>query len=91
MELLGSTKNKITEDENGEKVLHLEIIEVALVHCNIVNKDYQQGSRVFYTFAPNKSFVQLLDILPKNSIFLKSFDSELPTLNHGLLIKILKR
>ena len=91
MKLLGSTKNKITEDENGEKVLHLEIIEVILVHCNIVNKDYQQGSRVFYTFAPNKSFVQLLDILPKNFIFLKSFDSELPTLKHDLLIKILKR
>ena len=38
MNLLGSTKNKITADKNGENVPHLEI----LVHCNIVNNDYQQ-------------------------------------------------
>ena len=41
MKLLGSTK-KITNNENGENVPHLEITEVALVHCNIVNNDYQQ-------------------------------------------------
>ena len=76
MKLLGSTKNKITENENGENVLHLEITEVVLIHCNIVNNDYQQDSRVLYTFVPNKSFGQLLDISPKNFIFLKTFDSE---------------
>ena len=42
MKLLGSTKNKITKDKNGENVPHLEITEVVLVHCNIVNNDYQQ-------------------------------------------------
>ena len=41
MQLLESTKNKITKDQNGENVLHLEITEVVLVHCNIVNNDYQ--------------------------------------------------
>ena len=46
MKLLGSTKNKITKDKNGENVPHLEITEVVLVHCNIVNNDYQQDSRV---------------------------------------------
>ena len=76
MKLLGSTKNKINKDENGENVCHLEITEVLLVHCNIVNNDYQQDSRVLYTFVPNKSFGQLLDISPKNFIFLKAFDSE---------------
>ena len=40
MKLLGSTKNKITKDKNGENVPHLEITEVVLVHCNIVNNDY---------------------------------------------------
>ena len=45
MKLLGSTKVKITEDENGEIVPHLEIIESVLVHCNLVNNDYQQDSR----------------------------------------------
>ena len=37
MKLLGSSKNKITKDKNGENVPHLEITEVVLVHCNIVN------------------------------------------------------
>ena len=55
---------------------HLEIREVVLVHCNIVNNDYQQDSRVPYTFVPNKSFGSLLDISPSNHIFLKTFDSE---------------
>ena len=48
IKLLGSTKNKITEDKNGENVPHLEITEVVLVPCNIVNNDYQQDSRVIY-------------------------------------------
>ena len=54
---------------------HLEISEVVLVHCNIVNNDYQQDSRVLYTFVPNKPFGSLLEISPTN-IFLKTFDSE---------------
>ena len=45
MKLLGSIENKITKDKNSENVPHLEIMEVALVHYNIVNNDYQQGSR----------------------------------------------
>ena len=57
MKLLGSTKNKITKDKNGENVPHLEITEVVLVHCNMVNNDYQQDSRVLYTFVPNKPLV----------------------------------
>ena len=55
---------------------HLEITEVVLVHCNIVNNDYQQDSRVLYTFIPNRLFVQLLDVSPKNLIYLKTFDLE---------------
>ena len=66
MKLLWSTKNKIIKDENGENVLHLEITEVVLVHCNIVNDDYQQDSRGLFTFVPNKSFGQLLDISRKS-------------------------
>ena len=46
MKLLGSTENKIIKDKNGENVPHLEIAEAVLVHCNIVNNVYQQGSRV---------------------------------------------
>ena len=40
MKLLGSTKSKINKDENGGNVPHLEITEVVLVHCNIVNNNY---------------------------------------------------
>ena len=76
MKLLGSTKNKITKDKNSENVLHLEITEVVLVHCNFVNNDYQQDSRVLYTFVPNKPFGSLLEISPTNHIFLKTFNSE---------------
>ena len=54
IKLLGSIKNKITKDKNGENVLHLEITEVVLVHCNIVNNDYQQDLRILFTLVPNK-------------------------------------
>ena len=66
MKLLLSTKNKITKDENGENVSHLETTEVVLVHCNIVKNYYRQDSGVLYTIVPNKSFGQLLHISPKN-------------------------
>ena len=76
MKLLGSTENKITKNKNGENLPHLEITEIVLVHCDIVNNDYQQESRVLYTFVPNKSFGSLLEISPANHIFLKAFGSE---------------
>ena len=60
MKLLGSTKDKISKEENSEKVPHLEIIHVVLVQCNIANKDYQQDSRVLYMFFLNKSFYGFL-------------------------------
>ena len=71
MKLSGSTEIKITKDKNGENVPHLEITEVVLVHCNTVNNDYQQDSRVLYAFR-NKPFGSLLEISPTNHIFLKT-------------------
>ena len=76
MKLLGSFQNKIGNNKNDENVPHLEITEVKLVHCNIVNNDYQQDSRVLYTFVPNKTFGQLLEISQKYRIFLKIYHSE---------------
>ena len=58
MKLLGSSKGKITKNENGENVPHFEVTEVVSIHCNIVSIDYQQDSRVLYTFVPNTSFGQ---------------------------------
>ena len=75
MKLLGSTENKITKDKYGENIPHLEITEVVLIHCNIVNNDCKQDSRVLYRFVPNKPFVSLLEISPTNHIFLKTFNS----------------
>ena len=76
MKLLGRTESKITKDKNGENVPHLEITEKVLVHCNLVNNDYQQNSRILYTFVPNKPCGSLLEISPTNNIFLKTFNSE---------------
>ena len=65
MKILESTENK-----NGKNVPHL------VVHCNIVNNDYQQDSRVLNTFVPNKPFGSLLEMSPTNHIFLRTFNSE---------------
>ena len=76
IKLLGSTERKITKDKNGENVPHLEIFELVLVHCNLVNNDYQQDSRISFTFVPNKSFGSLIEISPTNQLFFKTFNSE---------------
>ena len=91
MKLLGSNEGKITKDKNGENIPNLEITEVVLVHCNIVNNDYQQDSRVLFTFIPDKLFVDLLDVSPKNFVFLQTFISECSSIEVCLLIKILNR
>ena len=76
MKLLGSTESKITKDKNGENVPRLGIVELVLLHCDLVNSDYQEDSRILYTFVPNKPFGSLLEISPPNHNFLKAFNSE---------------
>ena len=71
MKLLGSTESKITKDKNGENVPHL-----VLVHCNLVNNDYQLDSKILYAFVPNKPFGSLIKISPTSNIFLKIFNFE---------------
>ena len=55
MQLLGCSKNVIDKNKNGELAPRLETVEVVLVHCNLVNNNYQQASKVLFTFVPNKS------------------------------------
>ena len=55
---------------------HLEIVELVLVQCSPVNNDYQQDSRILYTFVPDKTFGSLLEISPTNQVFLKTFNFE---------------
>ena len=62
MKLLGSTKKDIDQDKDGKNVLKLESLEVVLVHCNLVNNNYQQTSKILFTFVPNKQFGQLINI-----------------------------
>ena len=76
MKLLGSTESKITKDKNGENVPHSEIVELVLVHCSLVNNDYQQDSRILHTFVPKNPFGTVLEISATNHIFLKTFNSE---------------
>ena len=77
MKLLESAESKITKDKKGENVPRLEVAELALVHCNLANNDYQQDSRILHAFASNKTFGILLETSPTNHAFLKTFNSEI--------------
>ena len=72
MKLIGSTESKITGEKNGENVPHLEIVELVLIHCNIVNKNYQKNSRILYIFVPNKTFGSLLKIMDRMQLQLNA-------------------
>ena len=65
MKLFGSTKKLIDKTKNGKKIPSLEVAEVVLVHCNLVNNQYQQKSEVLYTSASNKSYGYLLNVDPE--------------------------
>ena len=64
MQLLGSSKKDVDQNKDEEIVPKLETVEVVLVHCNLVNKNYQQASKVLFTVVPNKQFGQLITITP---------------------------
>ena len=77
MQLLGSSKKDIDKNKDGEIVPRLETIEVVLAHCNlVVNNNYQQASKVLFTFVPNKQFGQLITIIPHSLKMLKKINAE---------------
>ena len=76
MKLLGSIKSKITKNGNDQNISNLEITELAVAYGNVVNNNYQQNSKVLYTFVPSKLYGRLLDISAKYFIFLKTIESE---------------
>ena len=49
MKLLESANKDVDQDKDGEDVSKLESAEVVLVHCNLVNKNYQQTSKLLFT------------------------------------------
>ena len=54
----------------------LETTEVVLLHCSLVNNNYQQASKVLFTFVPNKQFGQLITITPHSLTMLKTTNAE---------------
>ena len=76
MKLLGSTKQDVDQDKNGEDVTNLESVEIVLVHCNLVNTNYQQALKVLFTFVPNKQFGQLMTIAPHSLTIINTTNTE---------------
>ena len=54
----------------------MEIVEIVLVHCNLIKNDYQQTSKVFFTFVQNKTFGQLINISPHGFTMLNTVNTE---------------
>ena len=63
MPLLGSSKNVVDKSKDCEIVPRLETVEVVLLHCNLVNNNCQEASKVLFTFVPNNQFGQLITII----------------------------
>ena len=76
MKLLRITSNTIDKDKNIELVPKLENVDLLLVHCNLVNNDYQQDSKVLFRFVLNKRYCQLMTIFPESLIMLKTVNTE---------------
>ena len=76
MQLLGSPEKVIDQNKDGETVPRLETVEAVSVNCNLVNNSYQQGSKVLFTFVPNKQFGQLIAITPHSPTMLKTTNIE---------------
>ena len=73
---LGSSKKDIDQNKDGEIVPKLETVEAVLVDCNLVNNNYQQASKVLFTFVPKKQFGQLITITPRSLTMLKTTNAE---------------
>ena len=76
MKLSGSTKKLINKTKTGENVPSLQVVEVVLIQCNLVENQYQQKSEVLYTFTPSKSYAYLLNAEPIDLVFLKTYNTE---------------
>ena len=76
MQLLGSSKKDIGQNKDGYIGPKLETVEVVVLHCNLVNSNYQQASKVLFTFVPNKQFGQLITITPYSPKMLKATNAE---------------
>ena len=76
IKLFCSTEKLIDKTKNWENVPSLGVVEVVLVQCNLVDYQYQRKSKVLYTFTPSKSYAYLLNVEPRNLVFLKTYNTE---------------
>ena len=76
VKLLESTKTDVNHDKDGKDMTKLESAEVVLVHCKLVNNNYQQASEVLFTFVPNKQLAQLITIAPHSLTMLNTTNTE---------------
>ena len=76
MNLFGSTKKLIARTKNGENFPSLEVVEVVLLQCNLIDNQYRQKSEVLYTFTNKKFYGYLLKVEQDNLVFLKTYNIE---------------
>ena len=76
MKLFGSAKKLIDKTKNGENVPILEVVEVVLVQCDLIDNQYKETPEVLYTFTPNKSYVSLLNVEPRHLVLLENCNTE---------------
>ena len=76
MRLFGRWSDTTDGDKNSELVPKLESVDLVLVHCNVVNNNYQQASKALFPFVPNKKYGQLITVLPETLIMLKTVNTE---------------
>ena len=75
MKLFGSTKKLIEKTTNIEYVSSLEVVEILLVQCNLIDNQYQQKSEVLYTFTGNKFYAYLLNVEASNLALLNTYNT----------------
>ena len=74
MRLLGSTKRDADHDK--EILPKLKSVEIVLVHCNLAKSDYQQTSKILFSFVPNKQFGQLINVSPHSLTMMNAVNTE---------------
>ena len=74
--MVAQKKKKNRQTKNGENVPSFKVVELVLFQCNLIGNQYQRKSEVAYIFLPNKSYSYLLNVEPKNLVFLKTYNTE---------------
>ena len=80
-------QERFDQDRDQENIPKLEYVEVVLIHCNLVNNNYQHTSKVLFMFVTDKQFGQLINIASHSLTILKTNKQNFSLLKYGLQIK----